>query len=90
MIWVETGAGFETQPRANFLLNFRIEKRKRAHRAADFSNRHSFARPLQAFSIAAHLVVPEREGQSEGSRLGVDAVRAANLRRVLELKGAAS
>ena len=61
MICVETGAGLKPEPLANFFFNFRIEKRERADRATDLPNRHRFARALQAFAIAAHLVVPKRE-----------------------------
>jgi len=44
---------------------------------------------LEAREVAAHLVVPQGDFEAEGDRLGVDAVRAADLRRVLEFEGAA-
>jgi hypothetical protein len=66
----------------------RIEQGEGAYRAADFAERYSFARAPQAFPIPAHLVVPKRERQSKRSGLGVNAVRAANLRRLFEFKRA--
>ena len=62
--------------------------RKRADCAADLSHRNCFARAQQALAIAAHLVEPERESQTKRSRLSVNAVRAPDLRRVLELERA--
>jgi hypothetical protein len=55
--------------------------------ATDFARRHRLARPLEAGAVAPRLVVPERKGQAERGRFGVDAVRAAHLRRALELEG---
>src|SRR6185436_19457315 len=52
------------------------------------SDCNGLARSLQSFPVAAHFVVPEREGQTESCRFGVNAMRAANLRRVLKLKRA--
>ena len=43
----------------------------------------------EAVAITPRFVVPKRERQTEGSRLGMNAMRAANLRRALELKSAA-
>ena len=62
--------------------------RKRADSAADLSHRNCFARTQQSLAIAAHLVKPKRERQTKRSRLGVDAVRASDLRRVFELERA--
>ena len=51
--------------------------------------RRSSAAAPQARQIAAGLLVPDRELQAERDRLGVDAVRAADLHGVLELQRAA-
>ena len=53
---------------------------------ADLADGDSFAGAREPLAIAPHLVVPERERQSERGWFGVDAVRAADLRRVLEFK----
>src|ERR1044072_4959397 len=81
-------SGPESQPGTNLLLNFRIEQCKRADGATNFSDRDRLPRALQAFTIAAHLVVPEGERQSERCRLRVYAVGASDLRRVSKLEGA--
>jgi hypothetical protein len=83
------GRGLESEARADPLLHLRVEVRERADRAADLADRDGLPRPLQPQAVAPRLVVPEREGEAEGGRLGVDAVRAPDLRRVAELEGAA-
>ena len=66
-----------------------IEQRESPNRATDLAECHIFAGAPQTFAIAAHLVIPKGEGQSKGSGFGVNAVRAANLRRLFEFKRAA-
>jgi hypothetical protein len=87
MTCVETGAGSKPR-RADPLLDLRVEVRERADRAADLADGHARPRARQTLAVAARLVEPEREGEPERGRLGVDAVRAADLRRVLEFKRA--
>ena len=65
-------------------LDRRIEVRERAHRAGELAD-PNFARAADALDVARQLGVPERQLQTEGHRLGVDAVRAADHRRVLVL-----
>jgi hypothetical protein len=48
-----------------------------------------FGRCVKADQVALHLGVPVEQLQAEGGRLGVNAVRAADRGRVLELDGAA-
>ncbi len=64
--------------------------RKRTDSAADLADRDRVFRSQQPFAIAAHFVEPKREGQAKRRRFGVNAVRAPDLRRVLELEGAPS
>jgi hypothetical protein len=52
--------------------------RKCADGAADLSDRGHVFRARQPIAIAAHLVEPERERQTERRRLGVNAVRASD------------
>ena len=78
----------EAEPRADSLFDLRVEVRERADRAADLAHSHRLARALQTRAVAPHLVEPEREGEAERGRLGVDAVRAAHLRRGMELERA--
>jgi hypothetical protein len=50
--------------------------------------RMSSAAAPRRVQIALHLFVPDGQLQPEGNRLGVHAVRAADLHRVLELERA--
>jgi hypothetical protein len=61
---------------------------ERAHCSTDLAHTHSFARPLQTLSVAAHLGVPKSEGQSKRSWFGVNAMRASYLRGVFEFERA--
>jgi hypothetical protein len=61
---------------------------ERADRARQLSDAHVLARPLETRAVASHLLVPERELETERDRLGVDAVRAADHHRVAMLEGA--
>ncbi len=79
----------EPQTCADPLFHLRVEVRERADGAADLADGDRLLRPLKPDAVAPRLVVPEREGEAEGGRLGVDAVRAPDLRRGLELEGAA-
>src|SRR5713226_3069071 len=62
---------------------------ERADSAADLSDRYGCAGFRQALAVTKRLVVPECEGQTKRSGLGVNAMRAPDLRRVLEFKRAA-
>ena len=78
----------QTKPLAHRLLDRRIEMRKRADRAGDFADADRLASAAHALDIAAKLGVPERQLQAERHHLGMDAVRAADHRRLPMLAGA--
>ena len=84
-----TGAGFRFEPRADQLLDFRADVRERADRARDLADAQVFGGGREARQVAAGLFVPDGELQAERDGLGVHAVRAADLHRVLELERAA-
>ena len=50
--------------------------------------RISSAAAREALAVALHFVIPKRQLQAEGDRLGMNSVRAPDLHRVLELVGA--
>src|SRR5215207_5317112 len=62
--------------------------RKSPDSATDLPNSDRLASTSQAFAIAPHLVEPKRESQTKGSRLRVNAMRAPDLWRSLELERA--
>ncbi len=82
------GAGFEPELAADVGLHRGIEVSEGADRTGDLANPHHLAGPLQPGEIAAELIVPERQLEAEGHRLGVYAVGAADHRRVAVLVGA--
>ncbi len=80
---------FDSELRANPFFNVRRQMRKRANRAADFAGRNRFPRALQSGFVALHFRKPERPSHPETRRLGVNAVRSADLRRHFKFKRAA-
>ena len=62
--------------------------RERADGARGLADAHVFGGRAQAREVAPCFFVPDGELQSEGDRLGVDAVGAADLHGVAELEGA--
>ncbi len=80
--------GLEPEPLAHGLLDGRIEMRKRADGAGNLADTDDLAGPPNAFQVPAELGVPERQLQSERHDFGVDAVRAADHRRLPMLEGA--
>ena len=81
--------GLQAQPRADLFLRFRADVRERPHRARNLAHAQIFRRGAQPRQIAPGLFVPDGELQAERDGLGVNAVRAADLHRVLELERAA-
>ncbi len=63
--------------------------RENSYRAGKLSDSHVLGRRRKARNIALHLRIPVRQLESERDGLGMNAVRASNHRRVLELPGAA-
>src|SRR5258706_11108620 len=72
----------QAQPLANAILNFRAEMRRVAHRARNLSHRHLRRGVSKSRDIALILRKPVGYFQSEGDRLRVNSVRAADLWRV--------
>ena len=70
-------------------LHARIDLREGADRAGDRAGGDLLARRDQPLARAGELGIGDRELDAEGGRLGVDAVRAADGRRLLVLEGAA-
>ena len=66
----------------------RLQMAEGAHRAGKLADAHIFCCCIEAHQVALDLRIPVQQLQPEGRRLGVDAVRAADRRRVLELKRA--
>ena len=85
------GDGLDCEPQfvGDVLLDRRVYVGESAHSAGNRTSGDLFARGNQALSAAAELGVGFGELQAEGDRLGVDAVAAADGRRVLVLFRAA-
>ena len=57
-----------------------------AHSAAKFSDPHLFGGKVEALQVALHFAEPVGNLQTESNRLGVNSVRAPDLRGVLKLQ----
>ena len=88
MICDVTRGAIERQARADLPLDGGLEVRVGAHRARDLADADDVARAQQPLPIALQLLVPERQLQTEGDRLGVHAVGASDHRRTAMLGGA--
>ena len=75
----------QAQRRADALLGRGGDRGVRPDGAADLAHADRGRGRVQAGPAAPHLVDPEGEQQTEGHRLGVDAVRAAHHQRALVL-----
>ena len=62
--------------------------RECSDRARNLAHAQIFRRGFEALQIASRFLVPDGELQAEGDRLGVNAMRAADLHGVLELERA--
>ena len=83
------GRGLEAEPRADAFFVLGLEMAEGADRAGELAHAHVFGGGIEAGEVALHLGVPVEQLEAEGRRLGVDAVGAADGRRVLELESAA-
>jgi hypothetical protein len=83
------GRGIEAEPRANRGFDFGPEVRGVADGAGHFADRKIARGVAKAREVAAVRIKPIRKLQAKRDWLGVNAVRAPNLRRVLEFAGAA-
>ena len=77
----------EAEVLAHVALDRGIDVGVGADRARQLADRDRVRARSQPFAVAPHLHRPERELHAEGRRLGVDAVRATDHRRVAELAG---
>jgi hypothetical protein len=77
-------SGIETEARANRGFNFGTEMRRVADGAGHFSDSEIAGGVAESREVAAIGVKPIREFQAESNGLGVNAVSAADLRRVLK------
>ena len=80
----------EAELLADHLLDLRINIRIRTDGARELADGDDFLRVLDTLDVALDLRAPEQELQAERHRLRVDAVRAADARRMLELHRAAA
>src|SRR5271156_58711 len=81
--------GGEAEALADFLFDLRTQMRTGAYRTGNFPDSDLLRGNLKAREIAAIFRVPVGDFQAEGNRLGVNAVGAANFRRVFKFPGAA-
>ena len=81
------GRGQQAQPRADRLLDLRRQVREGAHGARELAVGDRGPRAVEPLELPLQLRVPQGHLQAEGHRLGVDAVRAADHRRVLVAQG---
>ena len=81
------GRGQHPEPCADRLLDLRGQVREGAHRARQLAERDVGPRPVEPRELPLQLRVPQRHLQAEGHGLGVDAVGAADHRRVLVAQG---
>ncbi len=80
--------GREAELLCDMRFDARVDIGEGADRAGDLAGRHLPARGNQALAVARELGVVAGELDPEGRRLGVDAVAAADRRRVLVFEGA--
>ena len=80
--------GLEAEPLAREPLELGIGRGVGADRARELADAHPLERPRDAFLAARQLERPAGELEPEGRRLGMDAVRAADLQRLAVLLGA--
>src|SRR5579863_927344 len=83
------GRNGEAETLADFLFDLRAKMSAGAYGAGDLSDGDVFCGGFEAREVAAIFVIPVGDFQTEGDGLGVDAMSAADLRRVFELPGAA-
>ena len=80
-------SGLEAQPLAREALQLGIGRCVRADGARELADAHSLESARHALATARQLECPAGELQPERRRLGVDAVRAADLQRLTMLLG---
>ena len=82
------GRRLEAEAGADALFVLGLEVAEGADGARELADAHVFGGGVEAGEVALHLGIPVQQLETEGCRLGVDAVGAADGGRVLELDGA--
>src|ERR1041385_7765008 len=77
----------QTEPGADALLDFRSNMSKSSDCARDLADSELFGCTGESDQVALQFVVPERQLETEGDRLCMDAMGPANLNCVFEFKG---
>ena len=75
---------------ADHLLDLRVDVRVRADSARELADRDDLLGMLHALNVALNFSAPEQELEAERHRLCMDAMRAADARRMLEFLRAAA
>src|SRR5579863_1873417 len=83
------GSRLQAEPGADLLFGFRADVAEGPDGSRDLAHSQVFRGSFEAAGVAAQLVIPEGELQSERHRFGMDSVRTADLNGVLELPGSA-
>ncbi len=81
--------GLQAEARADSLFGVGADVPECSHCARNFADAQILGGGFEARDAARQFVIPERDFQPERDRLGMDAVGAAHLRRVLEFERAA-
>src|SRR6202522_1182113 len=79
------GRRLQTKPRADALLVLRLQMPECPHRAGELPHAHIFGSRVETDNVALDLRIPVQQLEAKGRRLGMNAMRAPNRRRVLEL-----
>src|SRR5229473_3736986 len=80
------GGGPQSKAAADSLLGFGTNVTERPDCTRDLAHPNLLYSSLEAFEVAAKLVVPQGELQPECDRFGMDSVGSSDLNSVLELK----
>lgn len=83
------GRDGEAEALADFGFGLGPQMRAGADGSGDLADGDFFCGGFEAGDVTAIFVIPVGDFQAEGDGLGVDSVRAADLRRVFEFEGAA-
>src|SRR5258708_31310719 len=80
------GGGPQSKAAADSLLGLGTNVAECSHSTRDLAHPNLLCSSLEAFEVAANLVVPQCELQPECDRFGMDSVGSSDLNSVLELK----
>src|SRR5581483_5958913 len=74
----------QAQPRTHLLLEFWGKVRENADRSREFSDPHIFGGSRESCNIALRFRIPVGNLESQGNRLGMDAMRPTDHWRIFE------